>query len=385
MEWIQISPACRTKKVLRYEQIDWLINFLKKRIIWQDELIDGRLRKSLITWAMYRVSDSPIHLSVCIGPSWVWKSFLGECLSEYMKIPLECVNLASLNEFELNSLLGWISAWWAGNDKPSPVESIYNKFSETMNDDSPMGIIVFDEFDKIKDYHSSDNGWIRQLFVSLLDIFENSSNIRTKNWVTMNLSNIWFIFCWNIFLDENKSLTENNKGKIGFKTNDNEEIVEQKSIFFEGLSSYEDKEKSIKEKFRKILSNSVYSRIERNIIVFNELDSTHLEKIIELQFNKMIKELNKSVHFLNVKLPKWEAYKDEILKTVDVSLGMRNVKNIINSDILHKIILEYLINPKIPDKESQKLTELDYKVLDQEYFYTECEDIDLIIAADSQK
>lgn len=361
------------KNTLSYAKIIWLTAYLQSKIIGQEELIE-KIKQLLITGAMFRVGwDTPINVSICIGPSWVWKNYLWQSVANYLDIPIDIIDLSTYQEYELSSLIGWVGAWWVGNDKESVFEKIFTREVTRTWNIVPSWIILIDEFDKVIDYKSWKYSAVKQLFSVLMNVFESASCIKTKSGSEMNFSNYFIVLCWNLFLDEKQS---HKPKKIGFNTSEKQNWSCE-SEFIEDAVSYIEKEAYIVEKFKSIVPNSVYSRIQNNICIFNELKEDDYDKIIEIEYNSMIYNIRDSIWYVNVEFPDWTEYKDEIKQNIDKALWMRNIRNIINSEILQKIILKYLININIKEAKYADMTKIHHDILTQNHENKRFENIDI--------
>ncbi len=185
----------------------------------------------------------------------------------------------------------------------------------------PYSVLLFDEIEKAHP----------DMFNMLLQILEDGRLTDSKGRV-VNFKNTVIIMTSNL----------------------GNEIIKQYSIGFSGEASLaETKDKEMREKIEKILKQhfklEFINRIDE-IVLFKSLTPQVLEKIVDLELNKVEKRL----HNKNISLKIGEKVKKMLAtKGYDITYGARPLKRIIQSAILDELAYK-IIEGKV--KDGQKIT-----------------------------
>lgn len=259
----------------RIEDIIWALN---QEVIGQEsakqELVDAFF-KSLNP---LNDTDGPLMIKLLTGPTWVWKTevvkaFTKELLWDSNRMVR--INCETLQDAHAKTNLLWApkSYVWYGEKTMLSGKTVYawwiearqkNQLHESLKWRNQFAIILFDEIEKMH------NEWIQ----ALLWMFDNWM-LELSTGEKVNFRNSIILMTSNI--GQAEISREKNKPTIGF-VNTNDSKRDNKNI----------EKKAIKERF----SPEFNWRIG-NPISFDSLSNEELEKIIDLNINKLKTDLSK--------------------------------------------------------------------------------------------
>lgn len=277
---------------------------LKSKIIGQDEAIDSIAKTLMINKLNLDDGDKPIGSFMFIGYSGVGKTQVTREATkvlfgdEKFLIRIDCSEYSQPHE--VSKLIGAPAGYVGYNEGGILTEAIKRK---------PFSVILFDEIEKAHP----------KLFDILLQIL-GEGRLTDNMGETINFKNTIIVMTSNV--GTKKSIS--NQSSIGFKEKSNEY---DKSIVT----------KELHKKFRPEFINRV-----DNVIHFNVLSKEALSKILELELEKLIKQVAKH----SVKLKISHSVKTYLVNSSFVpENGFRPLKRKLNDEVKILIAEKLLDNP----------------------------------------
>ncbi len=290
---------------------------LSKRVIGQMKAIkavSNALRRSR---AGINEEDRPIGSFMFLGPTGVGKTELAKSLADFMFNDEHAIIRLDMSEYmEKHSVSKLIGSppGYVGYDEGGQLTELVRR--------RPYSVILFDEIEKANP----------EVFNILLQVLDDGRLTDAKGRV-VNFKNTIIIMTSNIGSDI--ILAAHNKNKIGFnneKENTQEEISDQ-----------------IMERLREYFKPEFLNRIDE-IIIFNALTEKDVEKIVDLQLQKVQQRLESKGY----KVKFSDKIKHYIAKTgYDPVYGARPIKRLIQNKILDDLALR-IIQGKI--KQHKEIT-----------------------------
>jgi len=295
-------------------------NELNAEVIGQEEAIKAVANAIRRSRAGINEEKKPIGSFLFVGPTGVGKTELAKSLANFMFNDEKSLIRLDMSEFmEKHSVAKLIGSppGYIGHDDGGQLTDKIRRH--------PYSVVLFDEVEKAHP----------DMFNVLLQILDDGRLTDSKG-RTVNFKNTIIIMTSNL----------------------GNEVIKQYSI---GFSDGSDKEKvkqiraeEMKEKIDKILKNhfklEFLNRIDE-IVLFRSLTPEALEKIVDLELNKIEKRLgNKNISIkINKNVKKLLAEKG-----YDITYGARPLKRIIQNMILDELALE-IIEKKIKEGDKVKI------------------------------
>ncbi len=285
--------------------------YLQKRVIGQDNAIvsiSNALRRSR---AGINEENRPIGSFLFVGPTGVGKTELAKALTNFMFNNENALIRMDMGEYmEKHSIAKLIGSppGYIGHDEGGQLTEKVRRH--------PYSVLLFDEIEKAHP----------DMFNMLLQILEDGRLTDSKGRV-VNFKNTVIIMTSNL----------------------GNEIIKQYSIGFSGEETLaETKDREMREKIEKILKQhfklEFINRIDE-IVLFKSLTPQVLEKIVDLELNKVEKRLQSK----NITLKIGEKVKKMLAKKgYDISYGARPLKRMIQTAILDELAYK-IIEGKIKD------------------------------------
>lgn len=287
---------------------------LSQRVIGQDEAIKAVSNAIRRSRAGISEEKKPIGSFLFVGPSGVGKTELAKTLASFIFNDEHALVRLDMSEFmEKHSVAKLIGSppGYIGHDEGGQLTDKIRR--------RPYSVILFDEIEKAHP----------ETFNILLQILDDG------------------------VLTDSKGRKVNFKNTIIIMTSNlGNEVIKQYSIGFGGgeneLENNKLREGEMKEKIDGILKDyfklEFLNRIDE-IVVFKNLDKKSLEKIIDLELDKVERRLkNKNI---SIKIaPKVKKYLSE--KGYDISYGARPLKRVIQNMILDELALN-IVEGKVKD------------------------------------
>ncbi|MCS6955626.1 MAG: ATP-dependent Clp protease ATP-binding subunit [Candidatus Calescibacterium sp.] len=284
------------------EKISSLEEILKSKIVGQDEAVDKISKIIKISKAGLNPSKRPYGVFLFLGPTGVGKTYLAKVLTETLFESEDNLIRLDMSEFkekhEVSKLLG-APPGYIGYDKDGILTLAIKK--------SPYAIILLDEIEKAHP----------EVFDIFLQVFDEGQ-LKDSKGRTLT------------FYDTVIIMTSNIGSNLIFELlNSNPDITS------------DELKKAVLPEITKFLRPEIVNRIDE-IIVFRPLDKQNVEKIIDLELSKISMKIEES----GDKIVFDPSIKDYILeKGYNISFGARNIKRVVQSEILSKVaetILQYL-------------------------------------------
>lgn len=289
------------------EKIANLENILKSKIIGQDEAIEKVAKIIKISKAGLSTSKRPYGVFLFLGPTGVGKTYLAKLLAEVLFDSEENLIRLDMSEFkekhEVSKLLG-APPGYVGYDKDGILTLAIKK--------NPYSIILLDEIEKAHP----------EVFDIFLQVFDEG-HLKDSKGRTL------------IFYDTVIIMTSN----IG------------SNLIFELLSSNPDIDnnqlkKALLPEVSKFFRPEIINRIDE-IIVFRPLLRENIIKIIDLELDKIVDKIRESGDDIEFT----DSVKEYILNNgYSLSFGARNIKRVIQNDILAKVAEVILQNLHLKTK-----------------------------------
>lgn len=283
---------------------------LKKRLVGQDEALSkiaNALRRSR---AGIGDEDKPIGSFMFLGPTGVGKTELAKTLAEFMFNDEKSLIRVDMSEFmerhTVSKFIGSPPGYVGYEEGGQLTETIRHR---------PYAAILFDEIEKAHP----------EIFNVMLQILDNGRLTDAKGRIA-NFKNTIIIMTSNV---------------------GSEFVKEMESLGFIQDDSEKRKTEGIKEKIRISLEKrfrpEFLNRLDE-IIIFNSLSQKNLEKITDIQLEKLLKRLSeKNIEIFVAKEAK--ALLAEL--GFDPHYGARPLKRVIQNKILNPIA-EYIVAGKAP-------------------------------------
>tara|TARA_B100001540_G_scaffold100435_1_gene90355 strand:+ start:2280 stop:4805 length:2526 start_codon:yes stop_codon:yes gene_type:complete len=321
------------------KKLSLMVDNLENKIVGQDEAIEKIVKAIRRNRVGLKDPNKPIGSFIFLGATGVGKTQLAKALSEEMFDSKESLIRIDMSEymekFAVSRLVGAPPGYVGYEEGGQLTEKVRRK---------PYSVVLLDEIEKA---HPD----VFNLLLQALDDGQITDSLGRK----ISFKNTVIIMTSNIGARQLKDFGQG----IGFNTNAKKANEQQHS-------------KSIIEKaLKRAFSPEFLNRID-DIILFNNLEKTHINKIIDIEMNSTIQRINALGYTVKIT----EEAKDFIAeKGFDIKFGARPLKRaiqkyfedplseeIINSKIkegdnidvkLHKNKTELIINIKKPRKKKK--------------------------------
>ena len=302
------------------EKLRKLHEILNKEVIGQDKAVREIVMNLQKNSLSIRDRNKPISL-LFTGPTGCGKTYLCKKLAEEFFGSRDSLIRFDMGEFEekhsISKLTGATASYVGYDDEP-----LFEKIKH-----QPYSVVLFDEIEKAAPE-------IFQIFLNILD----------EGYVTLgNGSRVDFRHCIIIFTGNigTKELSLFGKGLGYGATGKNEKIDEAR------------KDSIIQKAIEKTFAPEFINRLSK-IVIFSNLGTTELQKIIDLELSKLSGRLKESK--INIKIGK--ALKEYIISQCNLNFGARDLQRKI-SEVIEERLCEKLLEPDIPG--GKKTFMFDYK------------------------
>lgn len=302
------------------EKLRKLHEILNKEVIGQDKAVREIVMNLQKNSLSIRDRNKPISL-LFTGPTGCGKTYLCKKLAEEFFGSKDSLIRFDMGEFEekhsISKLTGATASYVGYDDEP-----LFEKIRH-----QPYSVVLFDEIEKAAPE-------IFQIFLNILD----------EGYVTLgNGSRVDFRHCIIIFTGNigTKELSLFGKGLGYGATGKNEKIDEAR------------KDSIIQKAIEKTFAPEFINRLSK-IVIFSNLGTTELQKIIDLELSKLSGRLKESK--INIKIGK--ALKEYIISQCNLNFGARDLQRKI-SEVIEERLCEKLLEPDVP--EGKKTFMFDYK------------------------
>ncbi len=303
--WTSIPMA----KILESEavRLTKMEDELKNRVIGQEEAIEKVSRAVRRSRAGINEENRPIGSFIFLGPTGVGKTELAKALAEFLFSDDKALIRVDMSEFmERHTVSKFIGSppGYVGYEEGGQLTEIIKH--------RPYAVILFDEIEKAHP----------EVFNILLQILDNGRLTDAKG-RAVNFKNTIIIMTSNIGGEYVQEM-----GRLGFATGDED--------------TRERKETDVKEKIRKSLERNFrpefLNRLDE-IIIFSSLPPSVIEKIVDIQLEKVIKRMA----LRDIRL----TFSDEVKKFIavkgyDAQYGARPLKRAIQNIILDALAQEII-------------------------------------------
>jgi len=281
---------------------------LKKSVVGQDQAIKSVANAIRRSRAGISEEKKPIGSFLFVGPTGVGKTELAKSLAKFMFNDENALLRLDMSEFmekhSVAKIIGSPPGYVGYEEGGQLTERIRHR---------PYSVILFDEIEKAHP----------EMFNILLQILDDGRLTDSKGRV-VNFKNTIIIMTSNLGNEVIKQYS------IGFHDGGNEK------------ESRDMREDEMKEKIDKILKENFklefLNRIDE-IVVFKSLDKEALEKIVDLELDRVEKRLTNKEISLKIS-PKVKKMLAE--KGYDITFGARPLKRIIQNMILDELALEII-------------------------------------------
>jgi ATP-dependent Clp protease ATP-binding subunit ClpB len=286
-----------TDKLIRIEEV------LRERVVGQEEGITAVA--SALRRARAGLSDAnrPIGSFMFLGPTGVGKTELARALAEFMfndEKALIRVDMSEYMERHATSRLVGSPPGYVGHEEGGQLTEMIRH--------RPYSVILFDEIEKAHP----------EVFNLLLQVLDDGRLTDSKG-KTVNFKNSIIIMTSNVGSQYLRAMS-----KIGFSATDNDAVVTAEE------GDYREK---VMEALRSGFRPEFLNRIDE-IVIFNPLRKTDIEKIVEIQ----LKEIEGKLKKRNIKLDIGVDARAHLAKEgFSAEFGARPLKRLIQKVILDKL------------------------------------------------
>jgi len=286
-----------TDKLIRIEDV------LRERVVGQEEGITAVA--SALRRARAGLSDAnrPIGSFMFLGPTGVGKTELARALAEFMfndEKALIRVDMSEYMERHATSRLVGSPPGYVGHEEGGQLTEMIRH--------RPYSVILFDEIEKAHP----------EVFNLLLQVLDDGRLTDSKG-KTVNFKNSIIIMTSNVGSQYLRAMS-----KIGFSATDNDAVVTAEE------GDYREK---VMEALRSGFRPEFLNRIDE-IVIFNPLRKTDIEKIVEIQ----LKEIEGKLKKRNIKLDIGVDARAHLAKEgFSAEFGARPLKRLIQKVILDKL------------------------------------------------
>ncbi|MFP4403858.1 MAG: AAA family ATPase, partial [Candidatus Woesearchaeota archaeon] len=299
---------------------------IKEKVIGQNDAVNNVIDSIVMMGVGLIDQNIPLNFYTA-GPTGVGKNYLFEILSDELSkmfntnVHYKEINCSSLkNEGAINQLIG-SNKGYIESEEDSLLYKFYNKAKNC-----PFSVLLFDEFEK------SHNNLI-DFLLPILDkgkIYDNKENY-------LDFSGSLITFTSNIGYS---NLRGNKRKNLGFSKNSIDDETDARKEYILG---------EINKKFTPEFLNRL------NIVHFNYLNNDSIDKIFDLEFNKIRKRLENK-HDVLIKYDK--KLKNKIIENgFSKEYGARNIKNILNKNVAIPLAKHLHNDIKIDSKKSMEMIE----------------------------
>jgi ATP-dependent Clp protease ATP-binding subunit ClpB len=272
------------------EKLAHLEEELKKRVVGQDHALEKIAKAIRRVRAGLSDENRPIGAFLFLGPTGVGKTETAKALAYSLFNDEKAMIRIDMSEYQeahtVARLIGAPPGYVGYEEGGQLTEAVRRK---------PYSVVLFDEVEKAHP----------QIFNIFLQIFDEG-RLTDGRGRTINFKNTIIILTSNLGAE----------------------------IFQEKLSAKE-KEEKINEIIKKFFRPELINRID-SIIIFNPLDEKMMEKIVDIQLQKVQEKLNSQ----NLKLSVSQNFKKHLIKIgFDEVYGARPLKRLINELILDEIAM----------------------------------------------
>lgn len=300
---------------------------LRSRVVGQDEAIESISNAIRRSRAGISEENRPIGSFMFLGPTGVGKTELAKALAEFMFSTEQAIVRVDMSEYmESHAVSKMIGSppGYVGYEEGGQLTEIVRR--------KPYSVVLFDEIEKANP----------EIFNILLQILDDGHLTDSKG-RKVNFKNTIIIMTSNAGSDVVQQIST-----FGFDLGGNEEKAEKEG---------ETKER-IKLALKDYFKPEFLNRIDE-IVVFNNLTPVNLEKIIDIQLEKVLHRLMKK----GVKIKVTKKAKDLLAeKGYDPQYGARPLKRVVQRLILDPVA-KYLVSGQIKDGEEIFVDNEDGKII----------------------
>jgi ATP-dependent Clp protease ATP-binding subunit ClpC len=302
------------------ESLQILSDNLKKEVIGQNDAIDLVMSAIFRSKARLNEDGKPTSSFLFVGDSGVGKSFLAKSLAKNLFGEKEEIIQFDMSEFSekisASRLIGATPGYIGYDEGGQLVEAVRKK---------PHSIILLDEIEKAHP----------DVLDLLLQIFEEGK-LTDGSGRTADFRDTIIIMTSNIGIEN----FDNKKETLGFGA---EPVIKD---------HYSEVLKSVKKYFKIELIN----RLDK-IIVFNKLNKNDIEEI----FDKEIEKINGKMVDRKISFVLTDELKKYILNKIDILVGAREIKRVINENIIDFLAKE-IIHERIEENSAVVLRLVENKI-----------------------
>lgn len=288
------------------EKLSKMKKDLEYRVIGQQEAIDVIVQAIQLNVLGLRDQKKPLCSLLAVGPSGVGKTLISQEVAEIFFGSERALIKIDGGEFKeehsLSKLIG-APAGYVGHDSTEPLLLAVKR--------TPRSLVLIDEVEKM---HES----LYDVWLSILD----TGKCKLADGEVIDFTNCIIIFTGNIGTKELK-----NTLNIGFGVSQDDKAKKDKSTVM----------KAVEGQFRPEFINRL-----SNIVVFNSLGTKEMDRIFNLELDKIKKRLSKSKVSIKVtpKLKSW------IIEKCDKSYGARDLQRGITKYVVAPVGKTMLENPQ---------------------------------------
>ena len=318
---IPVSKLTETES----EKLKNLDKTLKERVIGQDEAVESLARAIKRARVGLKDENRPIGSFMFLGPTGVGKTELTKALAENLFGNENAMIRFDMSEYmephSVSKLIGSPPGYVGYEEGGRLTEQVRRK---------PYSIVLFDEIEKAHP----------DVFNMLLQILDDG-RLTDSTGRTVNFKNTVIIMTSNVGA---RNIVEHHT--IGFANKDDK------------VKDYEKSKKEVMSELKKTFRPEFLNRLDE-IIVFNKLDETSIEKITKL----MLKDFELRIKDKNIKLK----IDDEVIKHLskigfDDTYGARPLRRAIQSNI-EDLFAEAILDKKIKDGDTVSVKMEDNKII----------------------
>ncbi len=291
-----------TNKMLEDEadKLSEMEEYLKKRVIGQDEAVEKIANAVRRARAGVADPNRPLASFVFLGPTGVGKTELTKALAEFMFNTDDALVRVDMSEFmekhSVSKLIGSPPGYVGHEEGGELTEKIRRR---------PYSVVLFDEIEKAHP----------EVFNILLQVLDTGF-LKDSKGRLVNFRNTIIILTSNLGAQHINTMS-----KLGFAESQEEQ------------AAYKDAKEKVMKELKEFFRPELINRLD-DIIIFDILSKEAVQKIVEMQIQKLVDRMEKQGYKLNIAKKVYDLVAE---KAYSPQYGARPIRRFIEDKIATKI------------------------------------------------